>query len=98
MFTQRSHSSQKQAFSRVLLREKEPPDLLPVFFPIIRIGHPGYRDRGIYGVGTARVTNEKDVLIPMDVADGWELEEVMQGDEAQSLIHRAKETGGRIPE
>ena len=49
-------------------------------------------------MGTARVTNEKDVLIPMDVADGWELEEVMQGDEAQSLIHRAKETGGRIPE
>ena len=55
-----------------------------------------YRDRGIYAVGTARVTNDKDVLIPMDVADGWELEEVMQGDEAQSLIHRAKETGGRM--
>ena len=55
-----------------------------------------YRDRGIYGVGTARATNEKDVLVPMDVADGWELEEVMQGDEAQSLIHRAKETGGRM--
>ena len=49
-----------------------------------------YRDRGIYGVGTARVTNEKDVLIPMDVADGWELEEVIHGDEAQSLIRRAK--------
>ena len=55
-----------------------------------------YRDRGIYGVGTARVTNEKDVLIPMDVADGWELEEVIHGDEAQSLIRRAKETGGRM--
>ena len=55
-----------------------------------------YRDRGIYGVGTARVTNEKDVLIPMDVADGWELEEVIHGDEAQSLIRRAKETGGKM--
>ena len=32
-----------------------------------------YRDRGIYAVGTARVTNDQDVLIPMDVADGWEI-------------------------
>jgi|GEM_PF-1098834 len=55
-----------------------------------------YRDRGIYAVGTARVTNAKDVLVPMDVVDGWELEEVMQGDEAQSLIRRAKEAGGRM--
>ena len=55
-----------------------------------------YRDRGIYAVGTARVTDDKDVLVPMDVADGWELEEVMQGDEAQSLILRARETGGRM--
>ncbi len=55
-----------------------------------------YRDRGIYAVGTARLTNDKDVLIPMDVADGWELEEVMQGDEAQSLIQLAKKTGGRM--
>lgn len=55
-----------------------------------------YRDRGIYAVGTARVTNDQDVLIPMDVADGWMLEEVMQGDEAQSLIRQAKEKGGRM--
>lgn len=55
-----------------------------------------YRDRGIFGVGTARVTNEKDVLIPMDVADGWELEEVMQSNEAQLLIRQAKESGGRM--
>ena len=55
-----------------------------------------YRDRGIYAVGTARLTNDKDVLIPMDVADGWELEEVMQGDEAQSLIQLAKKSGGRM--
>ena len=55
-----------------------------------------YRDLGIYAVGTARVTNEKDILVPMDIADGWELEEVMQGDEAQSLIRRARETGGRM--
>ena len=55
-----------------------------------------YRDRGIYAVGTARLTNDKDVLVPMDVTDGWDLEEVVQGDEAQSLIRRAKETGGRM--
>ena len=55
-----------------------------------------YRDRGIYGVGTARATNEKDVLLPMDLVDGWGLEEVMQGDEAQSLIRKAKETGGSM--
>ncbi|MBQ7182511.1 MAG: DUF4179 domain-containing protein [Clostridia bacterium] len=55
-----------------------------------------YRDRGIYGVGTARAANKKDVLVPMDVVDGWELEAVMQGDEAQALIRRAGETGGRL--
>ena len=55
-----------------------------------------YRDLGVYAVGTARVTDDKDVLVPMDVADGWELDEVIQGDEAQSLIRRAKETGGRM--
>ena len=41
-----------------------------------------YRDRGIYGVGTARVKDAKDVLLPMDLADGWELEEVQQTEEA----------------
>jgi hypothetical protein len=55
-----------------------------------------YRDRGIYGVGTARVRNEKDVLLPMDLVDGWGMDEVMQGDVAQSLIRKAKETGGRM--
>ena len=55
-----------------------------------------YRDRGIYGVGTARVRNEKDVLLPMDLVDGWGMDEVIQGDVAQSLIRKAKETGGRM--
>ena len=50
------------------------------------------RDLGIYAVGTARVTDGKDVLVPMDVVDGWE----MQGDEAQSLIRLARESGGRM--
>ena len=55
-----------------------------------------YRDRGIYAVGTARVKDEKDVLIPMDLEDGWDLEEVSQGDEAQALIRHARESGGRM--
>ena len=55
-----------------------------------------YRNRGIYGVGTARVTNDKDVLLPMDLVDGWDLEEVSQGEEAQALIRQARESGGRM--
>lgn len=55
-----------------------------------------YRSRGIYAVGTARVKDEKDVLLPMDLVDGWDLDEVMQGDEAQSLIRLAGESGGRM--
>ncbi|MBQ8094577.1 MAG: DUF4179 domain-containing protein [Clostridia bacterium] len=55
-----------------------------------------YRDRGIYAVGTARVKDKKDVLLPMDLADGWDLEEVSQGEEAQALIRQARESGGRL--
>ncbi len=55
-----------------------------------------YRDRGIYGVGTARVKDAKDVLLPMDLADGWELEEVKQTEEAKALLGQAKSTGGRL--
>ena len=55
-----------------------------------------YRSRGIYAVGTARVKDEKDVLLPMDLVDGWDLDEVIQGKEAQSLIRQAKEAGGRM--
>ena len=55
-----------------------------------------YRDRGIYGVGTARVKDAKDVLLPMDLADGWEIEEVKQTEEAKALLKQAKSTGGRL--
>lgn len=55
-----------------------------------------YRDRGVYGVGTARVKSDKDVLLPMDLVDGWDLEEVSQGEEAQTLIRLAKEKNGRM--
>ncbi len=55
-----------------------------------------YKDRGIYGIGTARVKDAKDVLIPMDLADGWELENTSQSEEGQALIHQARGTGGRL--
>ena len=55
-----------------------------------------YKDRGIYGVGTARAKDEKDVLIPMDLADGWELEETVQTEEAQAFIRLAQNAGGRL--
>ena len=55
-----------------------------------------YRDRGIYGVGTARVKESKDVLLPMDLVDGWGIEEVSQGEEAQTLIRQARKAGGKM--
>ncbi len=55
-----------------------------------------YRDRGIYGVGTARVKDAKDALLPMDLADGWELEEVHETQEAQALLKQVRSTGGRL--
>ena len=55
-----------------------------------------YRDRGIYGVGTARVKDAKDVLLPMDLADGWEMEEVQQTEEAKALLKQVQSVGGRL--
>ncbi|MBQ9252693.1 MAG: DUF4179 domain-containing protein [Clostridia bacterium] len=55
-----------------------------------------YRDRGIYGVGTTRVQDEKNVLLPMDLVDGWDLEEASQGEEAQALIKMAQTSGGKM--
>lgn len=60
-----------------------------------------YKDRGIYGVGTARVKDAKDVLLPMDLADGWDAEGgVFQSEEAlkeeQALLQQAQAAGGRL--
>lgn len=55
-----------------------------------------YKERGIYGVGTARVKDQKDVLIPMDLADGWMMEGTSLGEEAQALLKQAKNAGGRL--
>lgn len=55
-----------------------------------------YKDRGIYGVGTARAKDEKDVLMPMDLADGWEIEQAEPIEEALTLLRQAEKAGGRL--
>ena len=53
-----------------------------------------YRTRGIYGVGTAKPVNAKDVLVPMDLADDWGT--WSQKKEGKDLIFLATVTGGRL--
>ena len=53
-----------------------------------------YRNRGIYGVGTAKPVNTKDVLVPMDLADDWDT--WSQKKEGKDLIFLATVTGGRL--
>ena len=53
-----------------------------------------YRNRGIYGVGTAKPVNAKDVLVPMDLADDWGT--WSQKKEGKDLIFLATVTGGRL--
>ena len=49
-----------------------------------------YRDRGIYGVGTARPVDSKNVLMPMDMADDWAI--WSQKEEGKALISLAEAT------
>ena len=53
-----------------------------------------YRDRALYGVGTARPVKEGDIIVPFDLSgdpDCW-----VQNEEAQSLAAQAKASGGRM--
>lgn len=53
-----------------------------------------YRDRALYGVGTARPVKEGDIIVPFDLSgdpDCW-----IQNEEAQSLAAQAKASGGRM--
>ena len=53
-----------------------------------------YRDRGIYGVGTAKPVDAENVLVPMDMADDcviWSRKE-----EGEALIALAATTNGRL--
>ena len=53
-----------------------------------------YRDRGIYGVGTARAVDSKNVLVPMDMADDWAI--WSQKEEGKALISLAETTNGKL--
>ena len=53
-----------------------------------------YRDRGIYGVGTARAVDSKDVLVPMDMAEDWAI--WSQKQEGKALISLAETTNGKL--
>lgn len=54
-----------------------------------------YRNRGIYGVGTIRPVNPKDVLIPDEYADTTEME-FSECAEAQTLVELARTQSGRL--
>ncbi|MBR1586302.1 MAG: DUF4179 domain-containing protein [Clostridia bacterium] len=53
-----------------------------------------YRSRGLYGVGTARAVDEKDVLLSNEYANEMEL--FAESETAQRLLKQAKEKGGRL--
>ena len=53
-----------------------------------------YRNRRIYGVGTARPVSTKDVLVPMDLADEWNI--WSQKKEGKDLSSLASATDGRL--
>jgi hypothetical protein len=53
-----------------------------------------YKNRALYGVGTARPVHENDVIIPMDLAE--DLEYFAQNEEARALVEKAKASGGRM--
>ena len=49
-----------------------------------------YRDLEMYAVGTAKVSDPKDVLLPMDWAETW------PRDEGLELLQKAQAAGGRL--
>ena len=53
-----------------------------------------YRDRGIYGVGTARAADSKNVLVPMDLADDWAV--CSRTEEGKALISLAAANNGKM--
>ena len=53
-----------------------------------------YKDRALYGVGTARPVHENDVIIPMDIAENPEYFTISE--EARALVEKAKASGGKM--
>ena len=61
-----------------------------------------YRDRGLYGVGTVRAVNEKDVMLPFEDVNWFSEEDEKEYDwfeqnpESRALVDKVRETGGRL--
>ena len=53
-----------------------------------------YKDRALYGVGTAKPVHENDVIVPMDLAEDPEY--FILNEEARSLAAKAKASGGKM--
>ena len=53
-----------------------------------------YRDRGLYGVGTANGINANDVLVYDDLT--YIPDSFAEMEDAQALVEKAKQTGGRL--
>ncbi len=53
-----------------------------------------YKNRALYGVGTARPVHENDVIIPMDMAEDPEY--FMIREEARALVAKAKASDGKM--
>ncbi len=53
-----------------------------------------YKNRSLYGIGTARPVQDTDVILPMDLAE--DPESFLMNEEAQTLAAKAKDAGGRI--
>ncbi len=53
-----------------------------------------YKNRALYGVGTARPVHENDVIVPMDIAENPEYFTI--NEEARALVEKAKASGGKM--
>lgn len=53
-----------------------------------------YKNRALYGVGTARPVHENDVIVPMDIAENPEYFTI--NEEARALVEKAKASGGKL--
>ncbi|MBR6030084.1 MAG: DUF4179 domain-containing protein [Clostridia bacterium] len=53
-----------------------------------------YRDRALYGLGTARPLRDGDVIVPFDLGDDPEC--FQASDEAKALVEKAAISGGRL--
>ena len=61
---------------------------------VFTLDEVAYRDRTLYGIGTVRAVDDKDVLVPFDIAN--EPEYFAKSEEGKAYTEKAKATGGRL--